>query len=85
MESLKWDAADQSYIIELEDQVTKHTSVVQAQIVFSAVGALTHPFFPKDLVGVDKFRGPAWHSARWRHDIDLSGKRVGVIGNGCSA
>ncbi|KAI0256955.1 hypothetical protein BJV78DRAFT_1168189 [Lactifluus subvellereus] len=31
------------------------------------------------------FRGDAWHSAEWRHDVVLAGKRVGVIGNGCSA
>jgi cation diffusion facilitator CzcD-associated flavoprotein CzcO len=26
-----------------------------------------------------------WHSGRWNHDISLSGKKVAVIGNGCSA
>ena len=31
------------------------------------------------------FAGPAWHSAEWRHDVDLTGKRVGVIGTGGSA
>ncbi len=31
------------------------------------------------------FAGPAFHSARWRHDVDLTGKRVAVIGTGASA
>ena len=32
-----------------------------------------------------RFKGPAFHSARWRHDVDLTGKRVAVIGTGASA
>ena len=32
-----------------------------------------------------RFRGPTFHSARWNHDVDLAGKRVGVIGNAASA
>lgn len=43
------------------------------------------PNFPKDVPGKENFRGPVFHSARWRHDVDLKGKRVAVIGNGCSA
>ena len=31
------------------------------------------------------FDGPAFHTARWRHDVDLAGKRVAVVGTGCSA
>ena len=35
--------------------------------------------------GLDTFAGPVFHTARWRHDVDLAGKRVAVIGTGCSA
>src|SRR5207244_12717512 len=35
--------------------------------------------------GLDRFGGTAFHTARWRHDVDLSGKRVAVIGTGCTA
>lgn len=35
--------------------------------------------------GLEEFEGEVFHSARWDHTVDLSGKRVGVIGNGCSA
>src|SRR5258706_2429578 len=37
------------------------------------------------LAGVESFAGPAFHPARWRHDVELAGKRVAVIGTGCSA
>jgi cation diffusion facilitator CzcD-associated flavoprotein CzcO len=37
------------------------------------------------LPGLESFAGPAFHTARWRHDVPLAGKRVAVIGTGCSA
>lgn len=38
-----------------------------------------------DVPGVEKFRGPVFHSARWREDVDLKGKKVVLFGNGCTA
>ncbi|NMI01133.1 NAD(P)/FAD-dependent oxidoreductase [Pseudonocardia sp. K10HN5] len=35
--------------------------------------------------GLSGFSGPVFHSARWDHDVDLTGKRVAVIGTGASA
>lgn len=55
-----------------------------ADAIISAVGQLNQPQYP-DITGLDRFQGPAFHSARWRHDVDLTGKRVGVIGTGGSA
>ena len=55
-----------------------------ANVVISAVGQLNRPSIPK-LPGIDAFAGPAFHSAAWRHDVDLARKRVGVIGTGASA
>ena len=52
--------------------------------MISAVGQLNRPQLPK-IEGRESFAGPAFHSARWDHDVDLTGKRVGVIGTGCSA
>lgn len=53
-------------------------------IVISGTGQLNRPFTP-DIAGRDTFAGTAFHSARWRHDHDLSGRDVAVIGNGASA
>ncbi len=55
-----------------------------ADLVVSAVGQLTNPVVPA-LDGADTFGGPAFHSARWRHDVDLTGLRVAVVGTGASA
>jgi 4-hydroxyacetophenone monooxygenase len=57
---------------------------IQANAVISAVGQLNRPQLPK-IEGRESFAGPAFHSARWDHSVDMHGKRVGVIGTGCSA
>ena len=57
---------------------------LRAHAVISAVGQLNRPLYP-DIEGVGTFEGPAFHSARWDHDVDLRGKRVAVIGTGASA
>ncbi len=56
--------------------------VLEADLVVSAVGQLSNPAIPS-LPG--SFDGPAFHSAQWRHDVDLTGARVAVIGTGASA
>ncbi len=58
--------------------------VLEADAVVFACGQLNRPHVP-DLPGTDRFAGPAWHSARWDHTHDLTGRRVAVIGNGASA
>jgi cation diffusion facilitator CzcD-associated flavoprotein CzcO len=55
-----------------------------AQFLVSGAGALHIPLIP-DIEGKDEFRGVAFHSAQWDHSIDLTGKRVAVIGTGASA
>jgi 4-hydroxyacetophenone monooxygenase len=54
------------------------------EMVVSAVGQLNRPKFP-DIPGQADFTGPSFHSARWDHAVDLTGKRVAVIGTGASA
>ncbi len=54
-----------------------------ARFVVTATGILTKPQIP-DIPGIDDFRGPIVHTARWDHSIDLTGKRVGIIGTGAS-
>ena len=39
----------------------------------------------RDLPGLDRFAGEVFHSARWNHDVDLTGRSVVVIGTGASA
>ncbi|MEX1218087.1 MAG: NAD(P)/FAD-dependent oxidoreductase, partial [Acidimicrobiales bacterium] len=58
--------------------------VVFASAVISATGPLSQPSKP-NIAGLEDFRGEIFHSASWRHDVELVGKRVGVLGTGASA
>lgn len=55
-----------------------------ADIIVTATGQLNQPAWP-NIPGLDTFAGTTFHSARWDHNYDLSGKNVGVIGTGASA
>jgi cation diffusion facilitator CzcD-associated flavoprotein CzcO len=55
-----------------------------AQFLISGAGALHVPSIP-DFDGRHEFAGAAFHSAEWDHTVDLTGKRVAVIGTGASA
>jgi cation diffusion facilitator CzcD-associated flavoprotein CzcO len=56
----------------------------EADVLITACGQLSVPKLPA-LKNLDTFEGPAFHTAQWRHDIELAGKRVAVVGSGCSA
>lgn len=57
---------------------------VEANAVISAVGLLNQPALP-EIEGIEDFDGPCLHTARWDRSIDLTGKRVAVVGTGASA
>jgi cation diffusion facilitator CzcD-associated flavoprotein CzcO len=57
---------------------------IQTDVLIAAVGQLSRPSIPP-IPGVDTFEGPAFHSAEWDHDVDLTGKRIAVLGTGASA
>ena len=57
---------------------------LEASAVISAVGQLNRPVIPP-IPGREEFTGTSFHSARWDPAVDLSGKRVAVIGTGASA
>lgn len=56
----------------------------RARFVVDASGVLANPRTPA-LAGAARFAGPQFHSGHWDHSVDLAGKRVGLIGSGCSA
>jgi cation diffusion facilitator CzcD-associated flavoprotein CzcO len=57
---------------------------LRARVLIAGAGPLFEPKYP-ELPGLDDFQGALFHSARWDHDFELSGKRVAVIGTGASA
>ena len=74
----RWDEERGQWV--LETSAGDH----EADVLLTACGQLSVPSVPP-IPGLDGFDGPAFHTARWRHDVDLAGKRVAVLGTGCSA
>ena len=79
----EWDDSASLWRIATSDKKGE-ISVVYAKIFVSAMGILVQPRIPS-IPGASDFQGPQFHSAQYRNDVDLRGKKVAVIGNGCSA
>jgi len=79
MESTRFDAPRGLWRLR-----TRDGQELEADVVISGVGQLNRPYTPP-LPGLESFEGTRFHSARWNHAHDLSGKTVAVIGNGASA
>ena len=77
-----WDDERHLWQVEVSDREGRRETL-EASLVISAVGAFNKPRMP-DIPGLETFGGPVAHTARWPEDLDLTGKRVGVIGNGAS-
>jgi cation diffusion facilitator CzcD-associated flavoprotein CzcO len=63
---------------------TSHGDQEVFDIVISATGVLHHTTIP-NFKGRETFAGESFHTAKWQDGIDLSGKRVGIIGTGSTA
>ena len=75
----RFDEATSTWVVATQDG-----REFKGQVFVSGAGALSNPLTPK-IEGMDTFEGEMFHSAHWRHDVDLQGKRVAVIGSGASA
>jgi cation diffusion facilitator CzcD-associated flavoprotein CzcO len=63
---------------------TESGEAYEADAVVLAIGQLNRPSVPP-LPGLHRFAGHSFHSARWDHDYNLTGRRVAVVGSGASA
>ncbi|MEZ5406916.1 MAG: NAD(P)/FAD-dependent oxidoreductase [Acidimicrobiales bacterium] len=77
--AMRWDEPTHTWELELEDGSTMTT-----RFVIAALGLLSIPTYPR-YEGMDSFQGPSFHTFHWPHEpLDLTGKRVGVIGTGAT-
>ena len=75
-----WDDAASAWIVTLESG-----QQAQSRFLCTAIGILSAHTLPA-IPGVESFRGPAYHPARWPHTpVNFTGKRVGIIGTGATA
>jgi cation diffusion facilitator CzcD-associated flavoprotein CzcO len=78
VEQAAWDDEERTWT------VTTSAGTVSADVLVTGSGGLSEPKLP-GIAGIDSFAGEVFHSSRWNHDYDLTGKRVAVIGTGASA
>jgi cation diffusion facilitator CzcD-associated flavoprotein CzcO len=77
--SATWDDDRHIWSVVLDSGTT-----VEGDVVISAAGFLNVPRYP-DWPGLESFEGPRFHTARWEHHHDLSGRTVAVVGTGSTA
>lgn len=77
--STTWDDSEQIWEVK-----TNKGDLFKTKTLFLAFGGLSQVSYP-DIPGIEKFQGKLFHSARWNHSVDLSEKKVGVIGSAASA
>jgi cation diffusion facilitator CzcD-associated flavoprotein CzcO len=75
----RWDDSTNTYELVLADG-----SAERFDALVSAVGFLNVPRYP-EWPGMERFSGHMFHTARWPRDVDLAGKRVGLVGTGSTA
>jgi cation diffusion facilitator CzcD-associated flavoprotein CzcO len=78
IESAHWQ--DDSYWLVR----TESGETFEFDVLVNAMGNQHTPLYP-NVPGRDRFGGQSWHAARWNHDVDLTGKRVAVVGSAASA
>ncbi|WIM86234.1 NAD(P)/FAD-dependent oxidoreductase [Candidatus Mycobacterium wuenschmannii] len=83
VEALWWDEDGKRWEIRSVDADGRRVTDYAAAVV-TAAGYLNRPRWPA-VKGRDTFEGISIHSARWDTSLDLAGKRVGIIGAGCTA
>jgi 4-hydroxyacetophenone monooxygenase len=77
-----WDEDSATWRVTIRGADDTQESLT-ARALICAVGQFTNSVIP-NIKGAKDFRGPSFHTADWRDDVDLTGKRVAVIGAGAS-
>jgi cyclohexanone monooxygenase len=79
VEKTEWDEDTARWTVS-----TDRGDAMKAKFVVLANGILTTPKLAR-IDGMSSFKGDSFHTSRWDYNIDLKGKRVGIIGTGATA
>jgi len=81
VEGAAWDETRKIWTVKAQQGGKPVT--YEANVLIMAVGPNNNPNYPK-VENLKKFKGPVIHGARWDHSVDLKGKKVVLVGTGCS-
>lgn len=79
-----WKAKSSLWEVTMRDMASGKTSTATCRVLIGAVGTFQTPR-DFDVQGKDRFKGRIVHSGQYDPSLDLTGKDVAVLGNGCSA
>ncbi|KAM0750918.1 FAD/NAD(P)-binding domain-containing protein [Meredithblackwellia eburnea MCA 4105] len=84
---LSCDYSSGIWTVKIKNLDTGEEKTKTCNILISAVGGLREPSLPGFAMGeaAKEFEGAVFHTARWDHSVDIKGKKVVLVGNGCSA
>lgn len=82
VESMTWSESRSQWDVEMSFPGGR--LIESYDVVISAVGQLNRPNLAP-AKGIESYRGPWFHSAKWDPSVDLTGRRVAVVGTGASA
>ncbi|KAF9585250.1 hypothetical protein BGW38_003211 [Lunasporangiospora selenospora] len=78
---MKWQEDKNKWALHWIKTTTGEEGDFEADVVIHGTGVLRIPCIPKEF---DTFKGLKWHSAQWDHSVDLTGKKVGIVGASAS-
>jgi 4-hydroxyacetophenone monooxygenase len=78
----RWDEAARGWQVDLNSAAGAET--IQVRAVVSAVGQLNRPLIP-EIPDAEAYKGVRTHTSRWPEDLDVTGKKVAVIGTAATA
>ena len=80
IDAMHFDEQTDTWRLTLSDGRT-----LSSRVVVTGIGPLSTPTLPK-IPGMADFKGTSFHTANWPHAaLDLTGKRIGIIGTGATA
>jgi cation diffusion facilitator CzcD-associated flavoprotein CzcO len=76
-----WNKAKGGYDVQIKDLESGQIVNDHCDILVNASGILNNWQWPA-IPGIDKYKGTLLHTANWDDNVDLTGRHVGLIGNG---
>lgn len=84
--SASWSTPYSRWTVRIEDPATGGVSTMTCRFLYGCTGyyRYDHGYEP-DIEGLADFAGPVVHPQHWPTDLDVTGKRVVVVGSGATA
>lgn len=81
VEKMAWSTSEEQWVLDVKTPAGARE--MRCDILIVGLGTLNQPKYPQ-IEAIEDFQGPTFHTGRWRNDVQLSGRRIGLIGNGSS-